>query len=79
MQTIEIIEQAGQDKILRMNVPVDEPLGRYRVIMLIEREGRASGKELDHWPPGFFDRTAGAWIGELERQPQGKYERRESL
>ena len=28
------------------------------------------------WPPGFFEETAGAWQGELERAPQGEYEKR---
>ncbi len=79
MKTIELIEQAGQDKVLRMSVPVDEALGRYRVIMLIEAEEKSRGKELDQWPPGFFERTAGAWVGELERLPQGEYEKREAL
>lgn len=32
------------------------------------------------WPEGFFDRVAGGWRGEpLERQPQGRLERREKL
>jgi hypothetical protein len=31
------------------------------------------------WPPGFFEETAGAWQGELERAPQGEYEKREEL
>ena len=31
------------------------------------------------WPPGFFEQTAGAWQGELERPPQGDYEKREDL
>ncbi|MEK8016922.1 MAG: hypothetical protein VSS75_008645 [Candidatus Parabeggiatoa sp.] len=32
------------------------------------------------WPPGFFERTAGAWEGEpLTRDEQGEYEQREVL
>lgn len=32
------------------------------------------------WPPGFFERTAGAWQGEpLERAPQGEPEQRLAL
>ncbi len=79
MQTIELIEQSGEDKILRMNVPVAEPLGRYRVILMIEPESHRQRQEMDQWPTGFFERTAGKWIGELERPPQGEYEKRESL
>jgi hypothetical protein len=32
------------------------------------------------WPPGFFERTAGAWQGEpLTREPQGEYQERDPL
>jgi hypothetical protein len=32
------------------------------------------------WPPGFFERTAGAWQGgPLTREPQGEYEERDPL
>ena len=36
--------------------------------------------EATGWPPGFLERTAGAWRGEpLTREPQGKYEERDPL
>lgn len=36
--------------------------------------------EFTGWPPGFFERTAGAWQGEpLTREPQGEYEERDPL
>ena len=32
------------------------------------------------WPPGFYERTVGAWKGEtLERSPQGELEQRLEL
>lgn len=31
------------------------------------------------WPPGFFEATAGKWVGEFERPPQGEFEKREEL
>ncbi len=79
MQTIEFVKQADEDKILRMNVPVEEPLGRYHVVLMIEPESHRQRQELDQWPAGFFDRTAGKWIGELERPLQGEYEKQEAM
>ena len=31
------------------------------------------------WPEGFFEDVLGGWEGELERSPQGAYEKRERL
>jgi hypothetical protein len=43
----------------------------FEPLKLVEAEG---------WPPGFFERTAGAWQGEpLTREPQGEYEERDPL
>jgi len=37
-------------------------------------------KPAQGWPPGFFERTAGAWQGEpLTRESQGEYEQRDLL
>ena len=36
--------------------------------------------EVSRWPPGLFERTAGAWQGErLTRDPEGPYEDRALL
>lgn len=39
------------------------------------------GKEINggEWPEGYFEDVLGAWEGELERPPQGLYEKREDL
>ena len=80
MKTVELIEDADADKILRLAIPVDEPSRRYRLTISIEPEAEATGAEsADDWPAGFFERTAGRWQGELERQPQGDFENRASL
>jgi hypothetical protein len=31
------------------------------------------------WPTGLYERTAGAWQGELFREPQGEYEKRRGM
>jgi len=79
MKTVELIREAGSDKIVHLAIPVDEAARRYRLIVLIEPDSDDEGGGLDEWPPGFFERTAGKWVGELERAPQGEYERREQL
>ncbi len=76
MKTVEFVQAADDDKMLRVTIPVDESSCRYRVIVRFEPEGvRAS----EDWPKGFFERTAGQWHGELERAPQGDYPEREEL
>jgi hypothetical protein len=80
MKTVELVQEADADKFVRLAIPVDEAARRYRLIVLIEPEANgASGEGLDEWPDGFFERTAGKWVGELVRQPQGDYEKRASL
>jgi hypothetical protein len=80
MKTIEFIEQADADKVVRVTIPVDEAARRYRLIVQIELDHIGeSGEGLDDWPPGFFERTAGTWIGDLALEPQGDFEQRATL
>jgi hypothetical protein len=79
MKTVELVQEAGADKVLHVTIPVDEADRLYRLTILIEPDADNNGAGLDEWPPGFFERTAGQWVGELERAPQGDYERREPL
>ncbi len=44
---------------------------------LAEVVGREVGDE--GWPEGFFEEVLGGWEGELERPPQGAYEKREGI
>ncbi len=78
MKTIDMIETAGGDGVLRLEVPVDKAGEQYRVVVNFEPlDSEETVKK--GWPPGFFERTAGQWQGELERAPQGEFEQRESL
>lgn len=80
MKTVEFIQEADADKVVRLEIPVKEAARRYRLIVLIEPESIGDKDEgLDEWPAGFFERTAGRWVGELVRPPQGEFERREPL
>jgi len=78
MKTVELVQQSDAGRVLRMEVPVDQASQRYRVIIQLEAESDDEAG-LDEWPPGFFERTAGQWVGELKRAPQGDYERREQM
>jgi hypothetical protein len=80
MKTLELIEQAGADKVVRVAIPVDEAARRYRLIVQIEPELIGEKDEgLEDWPAGFFERTSGKWVGELVREPQGEFEQRAQL
>jgi hypothetical protein len=48
--------------------------------LVVVFESLKSAETIVGWPPGFFERTAGAWQGEpLTREPQGEYEERDPL
>ena len=80
MKTVEMIQDADADKVVRLAIPVEEADRPYRLIVLIEPAPNGENDAgRDEWPPGFFERTAGKWVGELTRSPQGEYEQRASL
>ncbi|HUY33616.1 MAG TPA: hypothetical protein VMV69_12775 [Pirellulales bacterium] len=91
MRTIQTLQTAGPDKMLRLAIPVDEADCRYQVTIVVapERtENESSTREelrderkqdQDDWPRDFLERIVGRWEGELEREPQGEYEEREEL
>jgi hypothetical protein len=72
MKTVEFVQEASADKLLHLTIPVDEADRRYRLTVFIEPDSDDGG--LDEWPPGFFERTAGKWVSELTRAPQGDFE-----
>ena len=79
MTTVEFSEHAGQDKVLRLTVPVDEADRTYRVIVLIEPQSANSVTGREEWPPGFIESTAGAWLGDFPEIADLDYEQRLSL
>lgn len=78
MKTVELHETADSDGVLHLEVPVEQPHHRYRVVVTVE-EDRTSHKSRMTWPPGFIDRTAGKWIGGFDIESEGDYEERQSL
>ncbi len=71
-------------------IPIPDDLRNQRLEVTIRALDDVNGQEVDvqavqptdenGWPVGFFEATAGAWVGEpLERAPQGEYETRLSF
>lgn len=80
MQTLQVVKQAGPDRVIHLSIPVDRAEQSYRLTVTIEAEKApaeiASG---DAWPPGFLDRVVGAWEGDFEAGYEGDFEKREEL
>jgi hypothetical protein len=79
MKTFETVEHADADKMLRLAIPVDEAHRPYHLVVLVEPAWHGLKPPVREWPPGFFEATAGQWVGDLERPPQGEFEKRERL
>lgn len=76
---VEIVEEAGDDRLLHLAIPVEQPNQRYQITLYVrpvhaEAHSPAVGPG---WPPGFFEQTAGSIQDEtFIRHDQGKYEER---
>ena len=83
MQSITLRSYIGPDGILHLDVPVGLTNVDLEVMVIIQPSTpatKANTPEARGWPPGFFERTAGAWQGEpLTRGEQGEYEKRDEL
>ncbi len=82
MQTIEMLQQAGSDKMLHLTIPVDEANRSYRMVIVVVPESEAGNplpKPGAGWPPGFFEQTAGQWQGDFVSEREGDFEQREPL
>lgn len=83
MQSITLRSHVGEDGILQLQVPVSLTNVDLEVMVIVQplkKAESANTRKSQSWPPGFFERTAGAWQGEpLTRGEQGLYEKREEL
>ena len=82
MKTIEITQQAGPDKLLKLAIPVEVANQRYRMIIVVvpETDVPVSDSKPNAWPPGFIESTYGSMQDEsFIRQPQGEFEQRLEL
>lgn len=78
MKTVELHETADSDGVLHLEVPVEQPHHRYRVVVTVEEEQKPTSAKRT-WPDGFIERTAGQWVGEFEIGYEGDYEERQPL
>ena len=76
MTTVEFSTHVGADRVLHLNVPVDEADRTYRVIVLIQPQLAVSETGHADWPPGFIESTAGAWQGDFPDIADLDYEQR---
>lgn len=76
LKTLELHQQADTEGVVRLVIPLDRPQQHYRLIVVVEAESDAPKRQ---WSEGFFERTYGKWHGELERAPQGEFEKREEF
>jgi hypothetical protein len=89
MKTIPLKAQIQPDGSLDLHVQTGLPAGEAEVVVVVsatpplpprDPSRRPTPEELG-WPPGFFDRVAGGWVGEGPERPdlgelptQGKLE-----
>ncbi len=81
MKSITLHSHVGSDGMLDLKVPIGIANADVEIVVVIAPT-RTTKKLTENlgWPPGFFERTVGAWQGErLVREPQGEYETRKEL
>lgn len=60
-----------------IEIPEDLRRRHVEVVFLELDESAGLGEAVrDDWPAGLYERTSGAWQGELAREPQADYEQR---
>ena len=77
MRTVLAHGKTGADGVLHLSIPLGAAEAEFEAVVIVQPQ--APPFIHPDWPPGFFEQTAGAWQGELERAPQGEYEKREEF
>ena len=63
MRTIQVRGKTEADGVLHLSTPLETPHGEFEVVIVVEPQQVAVHP---NWPPGFFQKTAGGWQGELD-------------
>lgn len=80
VRTLQVVKQAGPDRIIHLSIPVDEAEQSYRLTVTIEPEqAPARIATANAWPQDFLERVVGAWEGDFEAGYEGDFEKREEL
>ena len=77
MKTYEFTERAGDDGLVRLNIPVDSAGKPYHVV--VHLEALPMEEPIEFLSDDFINETAGKWIGDFTITTEGDYEERESL
>jgi hypothetical protein len=81
MQTLHTTARADAQGVLHLELPVGSSGVEFDLVVVLQPKASATrdrGPEDLGWPPNFFERTAGAWLGEFVRD-QGEFEKRDEL
>jgi hypothetical protein len=79
MKTLEFTERAGDDRVVRLSIPVDAPGERYHVVVHLEPAAPSHASNPDYLSDEFINDTAGKWVGEFPTDSEGDYEERKPL
>jgi hypothetical protein len=81
MPTITLNSRIGSDGMLHLKVPAALIDTECKITVILQPitpiVSKPKTPEDLGWTPGFFERTAGAWEGELIREQPKEYEQRE--
>ncbi|HZL86959.1 MAG TPA: hypothetical protein VFB96_01170 [Pirellulaceae bacterium] len=76
-ESFHLTETAGPDGIIHLSLPA-EPNRSYDVVVSVTPRAEAERPRDSHrgWSEGFFEATAGKWVGEFPKDYEGDYEKR---
>ncbi len=77
MKTFEFTERAGDDHVVRLNIPVENAGTPYHVVVHVEPVGNDARSE--YLSDEFINETAGKWVGDFTIPSEGDYEERKPL
>ena len=76
MDTITTSQISGEDKTIRLSIPVPKAKEAYRVTVKVEEDLNAKQQG---WPEGYFERVIGGWQGDFHIESEGMFETRAPL
>ncbi len=77
MESIKLTTHIDNEGLLQIQLPTEMANQDLEVMVIYQAVNKSSKRS---WPPGFFERTFGAWQGEpLVREPQGELPERDPL
>ena len=80
MKTFEVFQKPAADGMLHLSVPVDDVSREYILrVEVLPKDPTDEELQKRGWPPGFFERTAGQWVGDFPQDYEGDFEEREEL